>query len=192
MDRPSIGLPIELVSAAVSGAVLLLKKPTEIAAAKALLAWAADDADLDGGTRQVANYALAFAATDKGEQEARHALSAAGPDPQLAALSGLRAGVLAVARGDTDAAEALFTLASSVAVVNTPDGPVTIDDGCWAATHLGALLIAQGRLPEAEGAYKKATVSSNREVAHAVRLGSQRIKQLRAAQQQATQPPTVG
>jgi predicted negative regulator of RcsB-dependent stress response len=171
--------------------VLLLKKPTEAAAARDLLAWAAD-ADLDAEIVQVANYALAFAATDKGEQEARHALSAAGPDPQLAALSGLRAGVLAVARGDTDAAEAMFTLASKVAIVDTPDGPVTIDDGCWAATHLGALLIGQNRLREAESAYTVALVSNNRGVADAVRQGSQRIAQLRAAQQQATQPRTVG
>jgi hypothetical protein len=175
----------------VSGAVLLLKKPTEAEAARGLLAWVAV-ADVDAETVQVANYALAFAAPDAAEQEARHTLAAGGPDPQLAALSGLRAGVLAVARGDTAAAEAMFTRASSLSIVDGPDGPVTIDDGCWAATHLGALFVGQNRLREAESAYTVATVSKNRGIAEAVRQGLQRITQLRAAQQQAASPRVVG
>jgi len=165
-------------------------KPTESSAARQLLTWAAD-AELDSGTTQVANYALATTSSDKREQEDRHALSAYGPDPEIASLSGLRGGVLAVERGDLDRAETLLSRATAIAVVETADGVLTHDASFWAATHLGALLIGEGRLPEAERAYGIAAAASHTGILDAVSQGMRRIVQLRSPQRQAAEPPGV-
>jgi hypothetical protein len=190
-DPETIDVPKELAPAVVAGALLLLRKPTGKEAARGLLTWVAAS-DLDPVLIQVAQYELASTATDKGEQEAWHALSAGGPDPERAAASGLRGGVLAVQRGDADAAEAMFRLGAESAIVETPEGVVTQDAGFWAANQLGALYIGQNRLADAESAYRVATASTNKDVLAAARIGAQRIAQLRSAQQLAAEPPAVG